>query len=500
MEAYQKLHDLSKHTKLLQGISSLLSWDQETYMPSGGGQNRGEQLKTLAGIIHEANTSKEYIDTLGELIDLKTGHIKSKGLGEEKEAALREWHKDYKRDSALPQSFIEEYAQLTSQSQQVWAKARKNNAFHHFAPFLDKIVEMNRKKADFLGYKDHPYDALLNLYEPGTSTADLTHLFKGLKEDLLSLLKEIQKQPQVDNSFLHGKFSVNKQMDFAHRLLKDIHYDMTKGRLDFSAHPFSSASHPTDSRITTRIDPKFILGNISVVLHEAGHSLYEMNLPTSEFGTPLGEAISLGVHESQSRWWETRIGHSRPFWQHYLPILKKQFKGKLDDVSLDSFYNAVNKVQPSFIRVEADEVTYSLHVILRFEMEKALIEGSLAVRDIPEVWNAKMKELLGVIPENHAKGCLQDVHWSMGAFGYFPSYTLGNLYASHFFEAFENEHKDWSEKVSQGKFEFIVDWLHQNIHRHGRRYSSLELLQKVTGKPFSTDAYLKYLKNKYTQS
>ena len=183
-----------------------------------------------------------------------------------------------------------------------------------------------------------------------------------------------------------------------------------------------------------------------------------------------------------------------------MPILKKQFKGKLDDVSLDSFYNAVNKVQPSFIRVEADEVTYSLHVILRFEMEKALIEGSLAVRDIPEVWNAKMKELLGVIPENHAKGCLQDVHWSMGAFGYFPSYTLGNLYASHFFEAFENEHKDWSEKVSQGKFEFIVDWLHQNIHRHGRRYSSLELLQKVTGKPFSTDAYLKYLKNKYTQS
>lgn len=498
MEAYQKLHKLSKHTRTLQGISNILGWDQETYMPPGAGENRGEQLKIMAGLIHREKTSPEYIATLGELVDLKTGNVKANGLEENKQAALREWYRDYKRDNALSSAFVEDFAQLNSQSLLVWRHAKEKNAFHHFAPFLDRTIDMCRKKADLLGYKEHPYDALLDLYEHDISTEEVYTLFSNLKASLLPLLKKIQRQKQVDDSFLHGSFPAKKQMAFTLKLLKDIGYDMSHGRLDFSAHPFSTASHPTDSRITTHIHPKHILSNIAIVLHEAGHSLYEMGLPREEFGTPLGESISLGMHESQSRFWETRVGHSKPFWQHYLPLLKKQFKGKLDNISLEAFYKGINKVNASYIRVEADEVTYSLHVILRFEMEKALIEGSLKVRDIPDAWNAKMQELLGVTPRNNTEGCLQDVHWAMGAFGYFPSYTLGNLYASHFFEAFANQHKDWNQRIAEGQFTFIVDWLRENIHKHGRRYSSTKLLQKITGKPFTAETFIHYITSKYS--
>lgn len=498
METYQKLHKLSKHIRTLQGVSSILGWDQETYMPSGAGQIRSEQLRTLAGLIHREKTSPEYTETLEKLVDIQTGKIKKENLGEGEKAALKEWHRDYKRDTALPAEFVEDFAKLTSQALLVWRQAKEKNAFHHFAPYLDKIIDMCRKKAEFLGYQNHPYDALLDLYEHDITTEQVATLFKGLKASLLPLLKKIQNKQQVNDSFLHGNFSVNKQMNFAHKLLKNIGYNIEFGRLDFSAHPFSTASHPTDSRITTRIDPKNVMSNISIVLHEAGHSLYEMGLPTEEFGTPLGESISLGMHESQSRLWETRIGHSIPFWKHYLPLLKKQFKGKLDTVSLEDFYTGINKVNPSYIRVEADEITYSLHVILRFEMEKELIEGSLKVRDIPEAWNAKMTELLGITPKNYAEGCMQDIHWSMGAFGYFPSYTLGNLYASHFFETIENAHPDWEARISNGDFSFLVSWLRENIHKHGRRYTSFELLKKVTGKPFTADAFIRYVTQKYS--
>lgn len=466
-------------------------------MPEASGVVRSEQLKTLAGLIHKEKTSPEYAKPLSDLIDIGTGKVKAEGLSDDKRAAVRAWHRDYQRDTALPTAFVEEMTALSSQAQLVWRNAKSNNAFHHFAPFLDKTISMCRKKADLLGYKDHPYDALIDLYEHDITTAEVGELFSSLKNGIVPLLKKIQKQEQIDDSFLHGSFSEKKQRDFGQKMLKEIGYDLTKGRLDISTHPFSISSHPTDCRITTRINKRFPLSNISGVLHEAGHGFYEMGLPVEEFGTPLGEAISLGMHESQSRWWETRVGHSKSFWEYYLPSFKKAFKGKLDDVTLEHFYKAINKVQPSYIRVEADEVTYSLHVILRFELEKALIEGSLKVRDIPEAWNAKMQELLGIVPRNHAEGCLQDVHWSMGAFGYFPSYTLGNLYASHLFQAFEQEHADWSKKIAQGDFKFITEWLGRNVHRHGRRYTSLELLKNVTGKPFTTEAFTSYLSQKY---
>ena len=329
---------------------------------------------------------------------------------------------------------------------------------------------MSRKKADFLGYQGHPYDALMDQYEPGITTKEVSQIFSSLRKSITELLKEISKVKQIDNNFLHGKFSPDKQLEFAHRILKDIGYGSEYGRLDISSHPFSSAAHPTDSRITTRIHKTSLLSCISVILHEAGHGLYEMGLPKEHYGSPLGDAISLGIHESQSRWWETRIGQSKPFWQHYLPLLKDQFKGKLDKISLDLFYKAINKVEPSLIRVEADEVTYPLHVILRFEIECALIEGSLNLREIPEAWNAKMKELLGIVPSTNTEGCLQDIHWSMGGFGYFPTYTLGNIYASQLFESFAKKYPAWENKVASGDFHFITHWLHEAIHKHGRRY------------------------------
>ncbi len=496
---YAKVLEISRKARVLGGISSLLGWDQETYMPPKASTIRGEQLKTLAGIIHEEQTGKSFKNALAKLIDLKTGKVKAKGLSQPQHASLREWRRDFLRETALPVKFVEEFAQLVSQSLEVWRHARKENSFQQFAPFLEKIVTMSRRKADLLGYQDHPYDALLDLFEPDITTKDVSQLFGSLRKSITPLLKKITSSKQNDDSILHGKFPEDKQIEFSKIILKDMGFDMEGGRLDLSTHPFSSSCHPSDTRITTRIHPTSVLSNVMTTMHECGHSLYDTAIPAEHYGSPLGEPISHGIHESQSRWWETRIGLSKPFWQYYLPILKKTFKGKLDNVSLDAFYRAINFVKPSFIRVEADEVTYPLHVVLRFEIEKGLIEGSIKVREIPEAWNSKMVELLGIKPKNNAEGCLQDVHWSMGAFGYFPSYALGNLYASHLFTAFEEEFPEWKKRVAKGDLTFIRHWLSEAVHQHGRRYSSKELLKKVTGKAFSADAYVSYLNNKYAE-
>ncbi len=493
---YQKLYDLSKHIRILQGIVSLLDWDQETYMPLGGSTIRSEQLKTMAGIIHREKTSRKFHTALSKLIDISHGQIKAKDLSPAQIAAVKETRRDYLHDTALPSKFVEEFAKVTSQAINAWRSAKKENAFQQFAPFLDRIVGLCRKKADFLGYQDHPYDALLDQYEPDIRTQEVSQLFSKLRHSLTPMIKKMAQQP-VEDQFLSGNWDQTKQMTFCQKLLDAMGYDRHRGRIDFSSHPFSSSSHPSDSRITTRIHPTSLVSNIFVILHEGGHALYEMGLPEDLYGTPLGEARSLGVHESQSRWWETRIGLNKSFWQYFFPLLKETFKGQLDHITLDQFYRAINKVKPSLIRVEADEVTYPIHVILRFEIEKALIEGSLTIRDIPEIWNAKMHDYLGLIPSTNTEGCLQDIHWSMGAFGYFPTYTLGNLYAAHLFEAFAKEYPDWEKQVAAGNLGFIKQWLHGKIYQHGKRFSTQELLKQATGHAFSVEAYLHYLKQKY---
>lgn len=494
---YEALHRVSREARVLQGVSALLEWDAETYMPADGAGIRAEQLKILAGLVHKKKTGPVFSKALGKLIDIKSGNVIAPHLSSAQKAAVKEWRRAYVLQKALPKKFVEEFAGLTAQAMQVWHHAKEHNTFQQFAPFLDKLVAMSRKRAELLGYKEHPYDALLDLYEPHLTTKEVTTLFGHLRKSIKTLLKKITQAKPVDDSFLNGNFSHSQQLEFGKVLLKAVNYDMAKGRLDLSAHPFSSSCHPTDSRVTTRIHPTGLMNSLMAVLHEAGHGLYEMGLPVEHYGSPLGEPISMGMHESQSRWWETRIGLSKPFWQHFFPQLKQYFKGQLDHVSLDAFYKAINKVEPTLIRVEADEVTYGLHVILRFELELALIEGSLSVREIPEAWNAKMQELLGITPKTNREGCLQDIHWAWGAFGYFPSYTIGNLYTSHLFQGFEKDYPDWQKRVAKGELAFINDWLAKSVYQHGHRYSSNELLKQATGKPFSAEAYTKYLTQKY---
>ena len=493
--SFSELFELSKEVKTLEGIGRLLEWDQETHMPPGAGAIRAEQLKVLTGISHELFTSKKFENALSKLIDLDTGAFKQ-DLSPEKKSAVREWRRDFLIATKLPKEFVKKMAQLTSESIALWAKARRENNFSLFAPNLQQLIDLSFDKARYLGFEREPYNALLDHYEPELKEQDVANIFSKLKDEIKNLLKKITAAKQVDNPFLEGDFDQGKQIAFSKEVLKAMGYDFSYGRMDISTHPFSTSFHPTDSRITTRMYTKNLIDCILATIHEGGHSLYEMGLPVEHFGSPLCESISLGVHESQSRFWETRIGQSKPFWSYFLPKLQQLFP---IDATLDSFWKGVNKVQPSLIRVEADEVTYPLHVILRFEIERGFFNGSIKVKDLPEVWNAKMQELLGITPKTDKEGCLQDIHWSMGAFGYFPTYTLGNLYAAHIFLAFEKEYPDWEKRVASGDLIFIREWLKEKVHQHGKRYTSHELMKKIHSADFSEKPYVDYLSKKYSQ-
>lgn len=491
--SYHELLELSREVKILHGIEGLLHWDQETHMPKGAGAIRGEQLKVLSGIAHELFTSKRFENALSKLIDLESGEFKQ-DLSEEKQSAVREWRRDFLKAVKLPKAFVEKLSQLTSQSIQVWQTARQENKFSLFAPYLEQLIELSFEKARYLGFEKQPYDALLDHYEPELRESEVEEIFSHLKVGVKGLLEKIKSAPQVDSSFLEGDFDHEKQLSFSKEVLLAMGYNFEQGRMDISTHPFSTSFHPTDSRITTRMYTKNILDCILATIHEGGHSLYEMGLPVEHFGSPLCESISLGVHESQSRFWETRIGLSKPFWSFFLPKLQALFPIK---ASLDTFWRGINKVEPTYIRVEADEVTYPLHVILRFEIEKGFFQGTVRVNDLPDLWRAKMRDLLGIVPPTDREGCLQDIHWSMGAFGYFPTYTLGNLYASHIFLAFSRDNPDWETRVARGDLLFIRNWLKDKVHKHGRRFTSKQLMQHIHNYQLSEKPYLDYLTTKY---
>ncbi len=495
--AYQELAAFSMRIHTYGSILSLLHWDQETYMPPGGITPRSQQIAQLSSLIHEEKTGLKFKSYLEKLVSLSTGKPKIKGLSIAQLAAVREWRREFLKDTKLPTSFVETFSTVTSEATPIWAEAKKTNNFKLFAPFLDKILALNRKKADILGFSDHPYDALLETYEPCMTTSRVGTIFDGLQKELKGLLKKIAARPQIDNRFLQREVSDEKQLAIGRLTLSKLPMDIAYTRLDLSSHPFSTALHPHDSRITTRIIPCAFMSNIFSILHEAGHSFYEMGLPTQYWGTPLAEYVSLSIHESQSRWWETLIGRSLPFWKFFYPHLQHELPN-LKKIPLDRFYRAINAVKPSFIRVEADEVTYCLHVILRFEIEKMLVSGQLQVADLPDAWNSKMKEFFGITPPNDTQGCLQDIHWALGAFGYFPTYALGNLFSAQFFSSFEKQHPDWSKKIEKGDLPFVREWLKETIHRWGRMYNSEELVKKATGKPLSEVAYCSYLKKKYS--
>lgn len=497
MLLYKNFLDKFTHIQLLRQVERLLEWDQRTYMPSGAVDIRAKQLAYIAGLAHAEATSSAYKDALEQMIDIDTEKVKVKGLTLIQEANLREWSRDFKRMVKLPQSFIKAFYVVTTQATEVWKEAKQTSNFSLFSPWLQKVVALNQEMAGLLGYKDSPYDALIDLYEPGVTASTLSTLFSDLAPFLCELVKKTNGKDSPYAPHFDHDFTQEDQMKFNHFLLEIMGISRQNTRLDFSVHPFCTGIHPSDVRLTTNLDGG-LLENVFAVLHEGGHALYELGLSKEEWATPSGQAVSMGLHESQSRWWEVMIGKSLPFWTHVYPKFQVQFP-QLKNISLSEFYSHINHVKSSYIRIYADEVTYPLHVILRFEIEKQLIEGTIAASDVPSIWNSSMQNLLGVTPRNDSEGCLQDIHWSGGAFGYFPTYALGNIYAAQYFEAFSHAFPDWETKVASGSFGFINNWLGEHIHKFGRMYNAEESLKRVTGHPISAQPYKDYITKKYSQ-
>ncbi|MGL4540330.1 MAG: carboxypeptidase M32 [Candidatus Rhabdochlamydia sp.] len=497
MHSYKKLLNLSKQITHLSSITYLLDWDQEIYMPVDGIEYRPEQISLLAGLIHQKKTSAVFSKTLHSLIDLETKEIKDPDLTTLQIVALQKWRRDYLLAAKLPSSFIKNFANVTSKAAHVWQIAKRHNDFKLFLPHLQEVVSLCRKKADIIGYQEHPYDALLDAYEPDAKTSDLVHVFNQLKLPLKQLLKEISIKTPAENHFLYQFCPKHKQLEFAHLILEKMGFSSSSSRLDCSAHPFCTGLQPKDTRMTVSVNPENIIGTISAALHEGGHGLYHMGLPSEHYGTPLAESLSLGIDESQSRFWETLIGQNKHFWQYFFPLLQQKFPEQFGLITLDQFYRAINQAKPHLIRIETDEISYNLHILLRFEIEKQLIEGSLSVKDIPEVWNEHMRDYLGLDPKLDSQGCLQDIHWSLGMIGYFPTYALGNLYAAQFFSQFEKEQPNWENQAEQGNLSSIRTWLYTHVHQFGRQYTQEELCQKITGSSLSEKPFIAYLQKKY---
>ena len=483
----------------LRDASAVLSWDQETYMPSGGGPARAEQIALLQTLAHDKFVSADIENLLTPYIDPTTGlaNDKASGLDDASKALLRETWRDFSRAKKLPSDFVTKLGRECSLAQQVWAEARQENNFSKFAPNLQTIIDLKFEEVDYIGYIDSPYNTLLDTYEPGSTVAQLNPLFLRLREGLVSLLENIRNAPaHPDDRILYQSYDHDQQLEFGKLVLTKMGYDFTRGRLDVSAHPFTTSFHPTDVRVTTRVFEKDLPSCLSSCIHEGGHGLYEQGLPPEHHGTPLGEALSLGIHESQSRLWENCVGRSRTFWEYFFPLLKNRFPNQLKYTSVEGFYAAMNTVKPSLIRVEADEVTYNLHVMVRFEIEQDVIGQRVSVKDLPDLWRTKMKDYLGIVPERDADGVLQDVHWSFGAFGYFPTYTLGNLYAAMLFTQAKTDVPELESHIAQGNLLALKEWLNDRIHRHGRQYTSEELIKRVTGKTLSAEPFLQTLTEK----
>lgn len=493
-------------TKLLEiqrinSAASVLSWDQETYMPAGGGEARAEQIAVLQGIAHQKLVSTDVQSLLSQWVDPATGQAPDQGnetWDEPSRSLLREAWRDFSRAKKLPSEFVIKLSRECSLAQQVWAEARTKNNFPLFLPNLRTVLQLKREEAQYLGYQGSPYNALLDVYEPGATIANLEPVFAALKARLVPLLKKItQSQVQIDDSVLHHSYDHTRQVEFGRLVLTAMGYDFERGRLDLSAHPFTTSFHPTDVRVTTRVHERELQSCLFSCIHEGGHGLYDQGLDQRYFGTPLGDSVSLGIHESQSRLWENCVGRSRPFWRFFYPVLQQTFQDQLRNVSIEQFYAAINCVKPSLIRVEADELTYNLHIMLRFEIEQGLVEGKTEPEDLPTVWNEKMKEYLGIVPPTDAEGVLQDVHWSFGAFGYFPTYTLGNLYSVQFFEQAKHELPELEGDIAAGQLLGLRRWLEQKIHRWGRMFTPSHLAERVTGSTLNPEPFLKYVEQKY---
>ncbi len=471
----------------------ILHWDQEVIMPKGGANSRARQMATLASILHEKSTDSELEGMLDRLLECPEAQF-----NEFEWRNILEAKRDYDLETRVPRRLVKELAELSSKGHSIWAKAREENRFQDFAPTLKRLIELKKEWAACVAPDKHPYDANIDLFERDATIETISPVFEKLKEELIPLVQAISgSDKKVDTKVLEGKFPLEKQEALGRRISEDMGFSFDQGRMDVSVHPFSGGGDFTDVRITTRYGEDNFVESLYAVIHETGHGLYEQGRMKDWPDLPVSESLTMGVHESQSLFWERMIAQGRPFLTHYLPLFSETFPEQMNGAGVDNLYAAINKVSPSFIRVEADEVTYPLHVILRFEIERGIFDESIQVDDLPQIWKQKMKEYLGLTPETDTQGVLQDVHWSGGAFGYFPSYTLGAMYACQYYQALKREIPDIEEQVGQGKLQPVKEWLNQNIHRKGRLYSAEGLCEKVTGEALNPEHFIRYLKNKY---
>lgn len=493
--AYDELRGLLKERATLSSVVALLGWDQETMMPRKAAPFRAQEISMLGTLAHRKATDPR----VGELLAACEADPQL-AADPEATANLREIRWDYERALRLPPELVAEIGETGSLAMEAWKEARERSDFSEFLPWLEKQIRLNLRKAECYGTPEggEPYDALLEDYEPGMTSAELERIFEPLREALVPLIEDLTgSENPPSEAPAKVRLPLDLQQGFNRIVLERLGFDMNAGRLDISTHPFSTGLAPGDTRITTRYREDGFLEALGSTMHEAGHGLYEQGLPKSKLhGQPLGDAASLGIHESQSRLWENQVGRSLAFWKWALPEAKRTFGAPLEPFSAEELYGAVNTVRPNLIRVESDEATYNLHVMLRFDLERAMIRGELAASDLPGAWNERIKKDLGLDVPGDREGCLQDIHWSMGSFGYFPTYSLGNLYAAQLWEATTAALPDLQEQIGRGEFGALLDWLRESVHAHGRRFPASELCLRVTGQPLGHEALMRHLDGK----
>jgi len=490
-ELYQSYKDHMSRVADIRYASAVLQWDQETYLPSKSAITRGQQIATLSELAHQQFTDGKLGELLHEL-------SQRSDLSEDEKKNTELTKEDYDKNKKYSSAFVRKMSEQVNKTFHAWIESRKQSSFDIFEKELVPLVRLKREETGILGYTDHPYNALLNEFEKGCTVTLLDKTFNGLLPQLKNLLDRILEKPQVNDSFLRLHYPKQQQWDWGMHLIRELHFDFDAGRQDLSEHPFTINFSSSDVRITTRVNETNFSSMTWSCIHETGHALYEQGLPADQYGVPLGEAASLSVHESQSRLWENNAGRSFAFWKHYFSQLQHHFPTQLGPITIEEFYKGINKVAPSFIRTEADELTYHFHVFIRYQLEKNLIEGSIETKDIPAFWNENYKKYLGVTVTNDRLGCLQDIHWSHGSFGYFPTYSLGSFYAAQYFAAAGNQIGDITQQIENGNSHNLLSWLRENIHRHGRKYTSEELCKRITGKTLDTADFMRYLLQKYT--
>ena len=481
-ETYDQLCEHFREIAVLGSIGALLDWDARCMLPSGGAGYRSDQQAYLSNMLHQKKTDPRIGDWLAELVDSDfTADPRSDSA-----TVIREAKRIYDKEVKLPADLVEALTRAENDGQHAWVEARKNDDFATFLPFLETTFKLKREQADAIGFDDCRYDALLDDFEPDEKTFRVRETLEALRKDLMPLLDAIQGSSEVpDASLLTRKYPVDSQTQFGTRAATAIGFEFDRGRLDVTHHPFCTEAGPDDCRITTRYDENFFNMAFFGILHEAGHGIYDQGLRKDYYGLGPGSYLSLGIHESQSRMWENQVGRGRPFWEHWYGAAQQTFSEALGEVAFDDFYFAINRVEPSLIRVEADELTYNLHIIIRFELEQEMLDGEINAADLPDAWNAKYQQYLGISPPNNADGVMQDVHWSAGLIGYFPTYSLGNLYAAQFFAKADDELGGLDEMFRRGEYLPLKEWVGEKIHRVGRSCSAAELVQEVTGEPLN---------------